>query len=399
MTIGLSINGLAFNKRFASTTAKDGSSPSSSTTDETSRADGSAFCSQSYNNGTSTTESSSATAGGGSDSNLSPERRYWLKTLLNAASTKFLNQTQKDSEMEGIHPEKAAATIVASQSTVVGDPQKVGLEEKIQNVLKSTPTPATSVSDLLQYNKTWSETIRKIDPTYFTDLAKQQTPKFLWIGCADSRVPANQILGLAPGEVFVHRNIANVVSRSDLNCLSVVQFGVEHLRVEQLLVVGHYGCGGVTAAYKGLRLGLVDNWVSNISDIKYRNQAALERVPEEVRVDLLCELNAITQALNVAESNVVQAHWKAFREEQEKAANDSSTANTNAQQQSTTSNKQPLDVHGWCYGLADGLVHPLVDFGPYDDVRAKAAEAIEAAVNSRAGGKAARQPLVSKKLN
>ena len=278
-----------------------------------------------------------------------------------------------------------------SGSGVPGTRMGSKVEQQIRRELRIRQ-PATSVNDLLNYNQKWASTIRKIDPTYFADLAKQQSPKFLWIGCADSRVPANQILGLSPGEVFVHRNVANVVSRSDLNCLSVVQYGVEHLRVEQLLVVGHYGCGGVTAAYKGLTLGLVDNWVSNVADIKHRNEAALARVPKEEHVDCLCDLNAITQALNVAESNVVQAHWRVFRSEDD----DDETPN-NAKKKSASPTKQPLQVHGWCYGLSDGLVHPLVDFGPYDDPRAKAEEAIEAAVRRRIEDYERRQrkPLVA----
>ncbi len=186
---------------------------------------------------------------------------------------------------------------------------------------------------LLSLNEQWAAGMVAGDPEYFSRLAAQQSPEFLWIGCSDSRVPANQIIDLAPGEVFVHRNIANVVVHTDLNCLAVIQYAVEVLRVKHILVVGHYGCGGVTAALKGLRLGLIDNWLRHVQDVKAKHLAQLEAIEDEsLRCDRLCELNAIEQVINVAETTVVKDAWQ---------------------------RGQDLTVHGWCYGLKDGLVRDL----------------------------------------
>jgi carbonic anhydrase len=170
------------------------------------------------------------------------------------------------------------------------------------------------------------------NPAYFSRLASQQNPKYLWIGCSDSRVPANQITGLDPGEVFVHRNVANVVVHSDLNALSVIQYAVDALKVEHIMVVGHYGCSGVQAALEGARIGLADNWLRHIQDVRDRNRRILDQVPESARHDVLVELNVIEQALNVAQSTVVQDAWL---------------------------RGQALTVHGWVYGVHDGLLHDL----------------------------------------
>jgi len=169
-------------------------------------------------------------------------------------------------------------------------------------------------------------------PGFFEKLARQQAPKYLWIGCADSRVPANEITGLDPGEVFVHRNIANVVVHSDLNALSVIQFAVDHLKVEHIMVVGHYSCGGVLAALQGTRVGLADNWLRHVHDVKLRHRQRLEHLPIEQQRDTLCEMNVIEQVGNVALTNVLQDAW---------------------------ARDQKVAVHGWCYGLADGLVKDL----------------------------------------
>ena len=169
-------------------------------------------------------------------------------------------------------------------------------------------------------------------PDYFSRLVDQQTPKYLWIGCSDSRVPANEITGLDPGEVFVHRNIANVVVHSDLNALSVIQYAVDHLKVEHIMVVGHYGCGGVLAALRGTRVGLADNWLRHVCDVKLRHLQRLEHLPIERQEDVLCEMNVIEQVGNVAMSNVMQDAW---------------------------SRGQKVEVHGWCYSLKDGLVKDL----------------------------------------
>lgn len=189
------------------------------------------------------------------------------------------------------------------------------------------------IRTLLENNRAWAENIRKNDPDFFPTLSLVQRPTFLWIGCSDSRVPANQIVGKLPGELFVHRNIANVVVHSDLNCLSVIQFAVDVLQIKHIIVCGHYCCGGVRAALQGDRVGLVDNWLRHVQDVKYRHIRQLEAEPDDdARWARLCELNVIDQVLNVSQSTVVQDAW---------------------------SREQELHIHGWIYGLDDGLIHDL----------------------------------------
>ncbi|MEP6633620.1 MAG: carbonate dehydratase [Luteimonas sp.] len=190
----------------------------------------------------------------------------------------------------------------------------------------------SNLDDLLRNNRDWAEQARRDDPQFFQRLSGQQAPKYLWIGCSDSRVPANQIMGLAPGEVFVHRNIANVMVHTDLNCMSVVQFAVDVLKVEHILVVGHYGCGGVHAALSGQRIGLADNWIRHVGDVAQKHAALLNSIAPELRDDRLCELNAIEQAENVCLTTVVQDAW---------------------------ARGQTLSVHGWVYSLLDGRVREL----------------------------------------
>ena len=190
----------------------------------------------------------------------------------------------------------------------------------------------TSLQDLFAHNRAWAAQMARERPGFFTNLQSQQNPKYMWIGCSDSRVPANQITGLAPGEVFVHRNVANVVVPSDLNALSTIQFAVERLKVEQVLVVGHYGCSGVQAALSGARIGLADNWLRHIQDVRDRHQALLAALPAQTRYDALVELNVIEQVLNVAQSTVLQDAWGAG---------------------------QNVTVHGWVYGVYDGLLQDL----------------------------------------
>jgi carbonic anhydrase len=186
---------------------------------------------------------------------------------------------------------------------------------------------------LFAQNRAWAEAIRARDPDFFPKLSQQQSPEYLWIGCSDSRVPANEIIGLLPGEVFVHRNIANVVVHTDLNCLSVVQFAVDVLRVKHLMVVGHYGCGGVRAALRCERVGLADNWLRHVQDVREEHEACLNALPHEsARLDRLCELNVIEQVANLCQTTVVQDAW---------------------------TRRQPLAVHGWIYGLRDGCLHDL----------------------------------------
>jgi carbonic anhydrase len=185
---------------------------------------------------------------------------------------------------------------------------------------------------LFDFNRAWSNKMREVDAGYFEKLSHLQTPELLWIGCADSRVPANEIVGLLPGEVFVHRNVANVVVHTDLNCLSVIQFAIDVLKVKHIIVVGHYGCGGVKAALDGARVGLVDIWLRHVRDVREKHLAAIEALPEELRHDRLCELNVLEQVANVCQTYVVQDAW---------------------------SRGQALTVHGWIYGLKDGLMRDL----------------------------------------
>jgi carbonic anhydrase len=186
---------------------------------------------------------------------------------------------------------------------------------------------------IFEKNRAWAAEIGERDPDFFRALARQQSPQYLWIGCADSRVPATQLTGLAPGEMFVHRNVANLVVHTDLNCLSVMQYAVEVLRVRHVIVCGHYGCGGVQAALAGARLGLIDNWLRHVQDVAEKYARALARADDEgARLDLLCELNVREQVANVCRTTVVQGAWERGQE---------------------------LSVHGWIYGLADGLLRDL----------------------------------------
>lgn len=189
------------------------------------------------------------------------------------------------------------------------------------------------LKQLFTNNRNWAAKMTRQDPEFFTRLSSQQAPEYLWIGCADSRVPANEIVGLAPGEMFVHRNVGNVVVHADLNCLSVLQFAVEVLKVEHIIVCGHYGCGGVRAALRDDRLGLVDNWLRHVQDVRWKHQAELANLPtEKQQHDRLCELNVIEQVVNVSQTTVVRDAW---------------------------ARGQELAVHGWIYDLHDGLLRDL----------------------------------------
>jgi carbonic anhydrase len=189
-----------------------------------------------------------------------------------------------------------------------------------------------SIQDLFTHNRAWAAEMERERPGFFTNLKSQQKPKYMWIGCSDSRVPANQITGLEPGEVFVHRNVANVVVHSDLNALSTIQFAVEMLKVEHVMVVGHYGCGGVQAALDNVRIGLADNWIRHIQDVRDRHRQLLNSLPVSKRLDALVELNAIEQVVNVCQSTVLQDAW---------------------------GRGQQISVHGWVYGVHDGLLQDL----------------------------------------
>jgi carbonic anhydrase len=210
----------------------------------------------------------------------------------------------------------------------------------------------TTTQDLFTHNRMWAAQMKAERPGFFTGLEAQQSPKYMWIGCSDSRVPANQITGLEPGEVFVHRNVGNVVVPTDLNCLSTIQYAVDQLHVNDLMVVGHYGCGGVLAALQGIRIGLADNWLRHIKDVRDRHRAVIDAAPLHSQQDVLCELNAIEQVMNVAHTTVVQDAW--LRD-------------------------QPLTLHGWVYGLKDGLLIDLkMTVSSNKDLRVAYAKAIKA---------------------
>ena len=195
-----------------------------------------------------------------------------------------------------------------------------------------------TLNSLFANNRDWADRMSKERPGFFQKLAQQQSPKYLWIGCSDSRVPANEIVGLDPGEVFVHRNVANVVVPSDLNALSVIQFAVEHLRVEHIMVVGHYGCGGVKAAMSQNSFGIINKWLRNIKDVYRIHREEFYSIAEESkRVDRLIELNVMEQVMNLAKTSIIQEAWK---------------------------DRQGPHLHGWVYGLADGIIKPIMEMEP-----------------------------------
>ncbi len=210
---------------------------------------------------------------------------------------------------------------------------------------------------LMENNSKWAASVTEKEPEFFANLAKQQTPDILWIGCSDSRVPANQIIGLPPGEVFVHRNIANVVVHTDFNCLSVIEFAVAVLKVKHVIVCGHYGCGGVKAASQNHHLGLIDNWLRHIRDVRQKHESALGAIPDDQqRVDRLCELNVVEQVSNVCHTSVIQAAWE---------------------------RGQSLAVHGWIYGIHNGLLQDLnVTISSPDEI----AQAYRVATNANSVG-------------
>src|SRR5919201_1109229 len=178
-----------------------------------------------------------------------------------------------------------------------------------RNSLSRTLMVVSTLTRLLQNNVEWSEGVRARDPMFFERLREQQAPEYLWIGCSDSRVPANEIVGLPPGELFVHRNVANVVVHTDLNCLAVLQYAVDVLQVQHVIVTGHYGCGGVRAVFEDAKLGLIDNWLRHVDDVRQRHGLSLARCPPQSAFDRLCELNVIEQAMHVCQTTVVEAAW------------------------------------------------------------------------------------------
>ena len=185
---------------------------------------------------------------------------------------------------------------------------------------------------LLDNNRAWAESIRADDPDFFKKLSTQQNPEYLWIGCSDSRVPANQITGLAPGEIFVHRNVANIVAETDFNVLAVIQYAVDVLKVRHIIVCGHYGCGGVRAALENFRHGMIDNWLAGVRSLVRRNQEELDQLDPDAAVDRLCELNVLSQSAHVARTTIIEDAWERGQE---------------------------ITIHSWIYRLSNGLITPL----------------------------------------
>lgn len=192
----------------------------------------------------------------------------------------------------------------------------------------------SNLSHLLENNRAWALRMESERPGFFQALYQQQAPEYLWIGCSDSRVPANEICGLLPGELFVHRNVANVVVHSDLNCLSVMQFAVDVLKVRHIIICGHYNCGGITAALQNLSLGLIDNWLRHVQDVYRQHSAAIDPLPENKQRARLCELNVLEQVINASRTTIVKSAWQ---------------------------REQELSVHGFIYDVKDGLLHGLVE--------------------------------------
>lgn len=218
-----------------------------------------------------------------------------------------------------------------------------------------------SLEHLLQQNREWAASISAKDPNFFGKLAAQQSPEYMWIGCSDSRVPANELLGMLPGEVFVHRNVANVVVHTDLNCLSVLQFAIDVLKVKHIIVCGHYGCSGVLAAMEGRRVGLADNWLRHVQDVHQRHERYLGDAVDRERHEKLCELNVIEQAVNVCQTTIVQDAWERGQE---------------------------LTVHSWVYGLRDGLLRDLgVTISSQADLSAWQQRGLASYANANAGAK------------
>ncbi len=190
-----------------------------------------------------------------------------------------------------------------------------------------------TLKKLIENNRNWAASIKSAEPNFFLNLTQQQSPEYLWIGCSDSRVPANEIVGLKPGELFVHRNVANSVVHTDLNCLSVIQYAVEVLKVRHIIICGHYGCGGIQAVFQNKKLGLIDNWLRNTKDVMQKHKELLSKIIDEnLRLNRLCELNVIEQVINVCETTIVQQAWERGHE---------------------------LSVHGWIYSLHNGLINDL----------------------------------------
>ncbi len=219
---------------------------------------------------------------------------------------------------------------------------------------------------LLDSNRRWAQRMQHEEPAFFSSLVAQQAPRYLWIGCSDSRVPSTQIVDLPPGEIFVHRNVANVVVHADLNCLAAIQYAVDVLKVEHIIVVGHYGCGGVQATLNGLRVGLADNWLRHVGDVMAKHDTLLDATTLERRLDVLCELNVIEQVVNVCQTTIVRDAWD---------------------------RQQPVCVHGWIYALTDGCVRELgMEIDSFDRLAESYQSALQAIGQRAADGIACLPP-------
>ncbi|KAG5511191.1 hypothetical protein JKF63_07133 [Porcisia hertigi] len=241
----------------------------------------------------------------------------------------------------------------------------------VQSLQREQPPRGSGIQPLLDYNKHWAGEIALLNPDYFGQLAKQQQPQYLWIGCSDSRVPANEIVGLYPGDIFVHRNIANIVCNSDLNALAVIQYAIDCLKVEHVIISGHYKCGGVTAALHEDRVGLADHWILHVSAVKKRHwRRMLADLPSRNHLDALCELNVLAQLEHVVETHLVQSVWSRQNIE-----------DTAAKREGRLSHNKPQDeveIHGWVYGLEDGLIRPLLTLNRRSNAEKELQEAADA---------------------
>lgn len=260
--------------------------------------------------------------------------------------------------MGALYHARAGGTMNDAMTTPTSAPTRARMTVVFIRAELATRLPARVVrcspvlSRLFDNNTQWAARMVRQDPQFFARLQSQQAPEYLWIGCSDSRVPANEIVGLMPGELFVHRNVANIVVHTDLNCLSVLQFAVDVLRVRHVIVTGHYGCGGVRAAFENDRLGLIDNWLRHVQDVRRRHEAALGALAAERAIARLCELNVVEQARHVCETTIVQDAWR---------------------------RGQPVAVHAWIYGLHDGRLHDLGFVSSSgDEVQAAYERAVEA---------------------
>lgn len=241
----------------------------------------------------------------------------------------------------------------------------------VRSLQREQPPRGSGIQPLLDYNKQWAGEIARLNNNYFSDLAQQQAPQYLWVGCSDSRVPANEIVGLYPGDIFVHRNIANIVCNSDLNVLAVLQYAIDCLKVEHVIVSGHYQCGGVTAALNDDRVGLADHWILHVSAVKKRHWKRMcMDVPTPRHLDALCELNVISQVESVVETHLVQRVWSRQNAEDELARREGRPTRNKAENE--------VEIHGWVYGLEDGVIRPLLSLTRRSHVERELADATAA---------------------